>query len=60
LETYNNKRKPKTTSPPNTQIFNNSGAMGKIDKEKTALFAEHLSEVFCSHNNYQDQEVERD
>jgi hypothetical protein len=42
------------------QIFNTSGTMGKKRQEKCELFAEHYSEVFSSHNNGQDLEVEQD
>jgi len=37
-----------------------AGPWAKSDKEEAELFAEYLSEVFFSHNNDQDQEVEQD
>jgi hypothetical protein len=52
------REKPNIT--PKTQIFNTTGIIGKSDKEKPEIFADHLSEVFSPHNNYQDQEVEQD
>jgi hypothetical protein len=30
-----------------------------MDKEKAELFSEHISEVFCPHNNDQDQKLEQ-
>ena len=60
METHKNKRKPKTTSPPIGKYSTPPGPWAKSDKKKAELFAEHLSEVFSSHNNEQDQEVEQD
>jgi hypothetical protein len=36
------------------------GQWAKNDKEKAYLFAEHISEVFCPHNNDPDEEVEHE
>jgi hypothetical protein len=55
-----NRRKPKTTSPPIHKYATPPGPWAKSDKEKTELFAEHLSVVFSPHNNDQDQEVKQD
>ena len=58
-----NKRNPQNniTITPNTLIYNASGTAGKkSDKEIAELFAEHLFEVFCPHNNDQVQEAEQD
>jgi hypothetical protein len=43
------------TSPPICKYSTPPEPWAKSDKEKTELFAEHLSEVFSPHNNDQDQ-----
>jgi len=61
LETYKKTyRKTKTTSHPIRKYSTPPRSRANSDKEKTELFAEHLSEVFSPHNNDQDQEVEQD
>jgi hypothetical protein len=55
-----NRKKPVTKSPPIRKYSTPRGPWTKSDKEKVALFAEHLSEVLSPHNNDQDQEVEQD
>ena len=59
METYKNRRNPKT-SPPIRKYPTPPGPWAKSDKEKTELFAKHLSEVFSPQNNDQGQEVEQD
>jgi hypothetical protein len=56
LETYKRRKKPK----PIRKYITPPGPSAKSDKEKVELFAKHLSEVFPTHNNDQDQQVEQD
>jgi hypothetical protein len=46
-----NRRKPASTSTSIRKYSTPPGPWAKSDKEKTDLFAEHLSEVFSPHNN---------
>ena len=56
-----NKRNLKTSpSPPIRSHSTPPGLRAKSDKEIAELFAEHLSDVFCPHNNDHDQEAEQE
>jgi hypothetical protein len=55
-----NKKKSQTSFPPICKYSIPPGPWAKSNKERADFFAEHLSEVFTPHNNYLDQDVERD